>query len=54
MAGSSGWTIQRKGFAGSPTWQWLEKTNANHINLVDAGLIEQSKHSMKYIFHAER
>lgn len=35
--------IYKKGEAGSPLWQWLEKTNENHINLVKAGLMELSE-----------
>lgn len=31
--------ILRVGRPGSPLWRWLEATNANHANLVDAGLL---------------
>ena len=31
--------IHRTGKAGSPVWQWLERTSVNHQNLVNAGLI---------------
>ncbi len=34
--------IYKRGKAGSPLWEWLAKTNENHTNLVQAGLIAQS------------
>ncbi len=35
--------IYKTGKANSPTWKWLEETNFNHKNLVDAGLITQNE-----------
>ncbi len=35
--------ILRVGRPGSPLWRWLEATNANHPNLVDAALLTASE-----------
>ena len=31
--------VYRTGAPGTPLWEWLERTNANHENLVKANLI---------------
>lgn len=36
-------SVMRTGRPGSPLWEWLDATNANHRNLVEAGLLDQQE-----------
>lgn len=40
--------VYKTGKVNTPTWQWLEETNINHKNLIDAGLITQSELDVFY------
>lgn len=40
--------IYKKGKAGSDLWKWLEMVNANHSNLLEAGLISQEELKLFY------
>ena len=35
--------VRREGRPGDPLWRWLEGTHDNHVNLVEAGLLEASE-----------